>query len=132
MKIKISKAWSLKVFAYLSLFLATIFAITLIFKFSIPNILFAFILFFLGVALKRKNVFVIFRPYGPTVELTKNTLGLLKLSHGQESDILKLDKIGTVIKITKVGFISIMVFNLVDTNSPKEKYITDTLVKYQR
>ncbi len=122
----------MKVFSYLSLLLVTIFAITLIFESSILTVLFVIILFVLGVIFKRKNVFVIFRPHRLTVELTKNTLDLLKLSYRQENDILKLDKTGTIIKIIKVGFVSIMTFNFIDTNSPKEKYITDTLVKYQR
>jgi len=110
---------------------AVILAAILVWDFSTLTLSIAAVLFIAGVALKKKNVFVIFRSYGLMNELIKNTLALLKLSYRQENDILTLDKTGTKLKIIKVGFISIMVFNLVETNSPKEKYITDTLIKYQ-
>lgn len=131
MKIKISKAWSLNIFAIFLMISSVIFAIILIWNFSAYTLLIATVLFIAGVVLKKKNVFVIFRSHDLTSELTKNTLDLLKLSYRQENDILTLDKTGTKLKIVKVAFISVMVFNLVEINSLKEKFITDTLVKYQ-
>ncbi len=131
MKIKISKAWSLNIFAIILMLFAAILAIVLVWDFSTPTFLIATVLFLTGIVMKKKNVFVIFRSYGLTSELTKNTLDLLQLSYRQENDILTLDKTGTKLKIVKVGFASVMVFNFVEKNSSKEHYITDTLVKYQ-
>jgi len=132
MKIKISKAWSLNTFAIFLMLLATIFAIILIWDFSTPTLSIFTVMFIAGIALKKKNVFIIFRSYGLTSELTKNTLNLLKLNYKQESDILTLDKTGTKIKIVKLGLASVMLFNFFEEkNSSKEQYITDTLVKYQ-
>jgi len=136
MKIKISRAWSLNIFAIILMLFAPILLVVilvwgLVWDFFTLTFLIAAILFLVGIAMKKKNVFVIFRSYDLTNELTKNTLNLLKLSYGQENDILTLDKTGTKIKIVKVGFVSVMILNFIDLNSLKEKYITDTLVKYQ-
>ena len=132
MKIKISKAWSLNMFAIFFMLLAAIFAITLIWNFYTSTLSIAVALFIAGIILKKKNIFVIFRSYDLTNELTKNTLDLLKLSYRRENDILELDKTGTKIKIVKVGFVSVIMFYFLEKKSTKEKYISDTLVKYQQ
>lgn len=122
---------SFKLLGRILLFFPVIF-ICLFFYFS--NIVWlaaGIIILVLGLLIKNKKNYIIFRSADFVVGRIKEALNLLSLEIAQNKNTITVNKTKTIVTVKKnLGLIFLyVIFN--DRNSSKENYIIETLVKFQ-
>ncbi|OGY57606.1 MAG: hypothetical protein A3C03_00885 [Candidatus Colwellbacteria bacterium RIFCSPHIGHO2_02_FULL_45_17] len=132
MKISVPRAISFNTLGSFFVFLSLPLSLSIIIYpfINITNLI--IVLFFIGLLIRRRNRFITFHSASVTRKLIENTLGLMKLNYTYELDILTVNKTRTQILIRSIGFFTVIIFNMIEKDSKREKYIMNTLIKYQQ
>ena len=85
----------------------------------------------LGLLIKNKKDYIIFRSSDFVIKKIKEVLNLLNLEISQNKNTITINKTKTIVKVNKLlGLVFLhIIFN--NRNSSKENYIAKTLVKFQ-
>ena len=129
LKVSTLALWKLGVFGLL--LLITVYLIGIIntkYKFFIS---FFLLIFFLIISTKKQSYFI-FNSYEYVLKQLKLVLDSLAMNYSISNNSLKINNLGMMIKMLRVGPFTLMNFSQFNPKLEKEVYIKTTILKYQR
>ena len=85
-----------------------------------------------GLWLQRSNGLLVRRPAGAVLEQLERTLELMSVRHSRETHRVLVAATGTAIAVRRLGVVSLVTFTFAEGGSVRERYIRDTVIKFQR